>query len=108
MLKPSPPRRRYLSHEEESRLLKAADPRVRQHIIFAIETGLRQEEQFSLKWEQVDLHRRELKLFVTKTGTPRIVPLSDRALIALQSLPPAPTSPFVFVNPRTGQRYVDA
>jgi integrase/recombinase XerD len=106
MLKPSPPRRRYLTHAEEERLLEAALPRLRPLIIFAIETGLRKEEQFSLKWHQIDLDRRELKLFVTKSGTPRIVPLSDWALAVLSELPRYPASPFVFVNPATGTRYV--
>ena len=106
MLKSSPTRRRYLTHDEEKRLLEAASPRLRPLIIFAIETGLRREEQFSLKWYQIDLDRRELKLFVTKTGTPRIVPLSDRALAVLNELPRYPASPFVFVNPTTGTRYV--
>lgn len=106
MLKPSPSRRRYLNHDEERRLIEAALPHVRTLIIFAIETGLRRGEQLSLKWNEVDLLRRELKLFVTKSTVPRIVPLSDRALQILDQLPRVPGSPFVFTNLKTGTRYV--
>jgi integrase/recombinase XerD len=107
LIRPSQPRRRYLTHDEERRLLAAAVPHVRQLIIFAIETGLRREEQLSLRWSQVDLKRRELRLMVTKTATPRIVPLPDRALGVLRSLPQGSASSFVFTNSRTGQRYYE-
>jgi integrase/recombinase XerD len=107
LLGPTKSRRRYLSHDEERLLLAAAAPRVRETIIFAIETGLRRGEQLSLRWDQVDFDRCELRLLVTKTGVPRIVPLSDRALTVLRSLPRNLASNFVFVNPTTGTRYVD-
>jgi integrase len=105
ILKSSPSRRRYLNHDEERRLLEAASPHVRDLIVFAIETGLRRGEQLSLTWDQVDLVRRELKLFITKSDVPRIVPLSDRALKVLNGLPRTTGCPFVFVNVRTGKRY---
>jgi integrase/recombinase XerD len=107
LLGPTKSRRRYLSHDEERQLLAAAAPRVREAIIFAIETGLRRGEQLSLRWDQIDFDRCELRLLVTKTGVPRIVPLSDRALAVLRSLPRHSASQFVFVNPTTGTRYVD-
>jgi integrase len=107
MFGPTQFRRRYLSHEEESRLLEAASHRTRDMIIFAIETGLRRGEQLSLKWPQVDLARRELRLMTTKSGVPRIVPLTDRAIAVLNRLQPQPATPYVFVNPETGTRFVD-
>src|SRR5262249_47617492 len=107
LLGPIPSRRRYLSHDEERRLLDSSSPRVRDLLIFAIETGLRRSEQLSLKWDQVDFRRLELRLLVTKTGVPRIVPISDRAVAVLNGLPLPRSSPYVFVNPETGTRYVD-
>ena len=47
----------------------------------AAETGMRLEELLSLRWEQVDLERREVRLVITKTNRPgsspsRIGPLA--------------------------------
>ena len=56
-------------------------------ILFAIETGLRQGELIKLKWNDVDLDSRLLKVKDTKNGEDRVVPLSNKSLSILQSLP---------------------
>ena len=56
-------------------------------ILFAIETGLHQEELIKLKWNDVDLDSRLLKVKDTKNGEDRVVPLSNKSLSILQSLP---------------------
>jgi integrase len=60
------PRTRFLSRDEFRRLLAASSPHLRPLIEMAVETGMRLEELLSLKWEQVDLERREVRLVVTK------------------------------------------
>jgi integrase len=72
-------RTRYLTRDEEDRLLAAAGEYLRPMIAFAIDTGLRLEEQLSLTWDQVSAARRELSIPKTKTDLPRVVPLLDRA-----------------------------
>lgn len=79
-LKESPPRRRYLTEREEINLLKEATPMVRAAIVLAIDTGLRREELFSLRWPQVDIPGRIIRTTTnTKSGRQRLVPLSNRA-----------------------------
>ena len=71
----------------------------------AVQTGMRLEELLGLRWEQVNLERREVRLVVTKTNQPRVVPLSDRAVAVFVASPRLGPSPYVFTNPITGQRY---
>lgn len=105
LLKEGDPRRRYLSHEEQERLLVAAGSYLKPMIVFAIETGLRLEEQLSLEWSQVNQRRQELTLTKTKTSNPRVVPLTDKAAQILAQQPRHLTSPYVFCKP-DGSRYL--
>jgi integrase len=106
-LKESPPRTRYLTEEEESRLISAASPDVADAIAVAIDTGLRLEEQFSLTLPQVDQVRGMITTTTrTKSGRPRKVPLPSRSAQILAHLPRPTNSVHVFVNPDTGLRFV--
>ncbi len=80
-LRESPPRTRYLSHEEEDKLLAAASDDMRQQIMFMIDTGLRTEETYSLTWDTVNLTRREVTVRAenAKGGVERTVPLLPRS-----------------------------
>ena len=87
-LKEAPPRTRYLSVDEERKLLEAATPAVRDAIALAIDTGLRREELFSLTWRQVDFARGIIATTTrTKSGRVRMVPLPNRSAEILASLP---------------------
>jgi integrase len=98
-LRESPPRTRYLSHAEEAKLLAHATPAVRRAIAFAIDTGLRREEQFGLTWDKVDLQQGCLWLDgTTKSGKPRRVPLLPRAAQILAQMPRHIRSPYVFCH----------
>lgn len=85
-LKENPPRDRYLSHDEEAALLAAAPAYLEPLIAFAIDTGLRLEEQLSLTWSDVDLARCELTV-VGKGRKLRKVPILTRAGTILGTLP---------------------
>ena len=56
-------------------------------ILIALETGLRQGELIKLLWEGVDLDSRLLKVRDTNNGEDRFIPLSNKSLSILQSLP---------------------
>jgi integrase len=58
-------------------------------------TGARKSEIEGLKWSEVDIERACLRLADSKTGA-RIVPLGAAALVALQAIPRAKGSVFVF------------
>lgn len=53
---------------------------------FAIATGLRRGELLSMRWQDVDLEQRLLLIPQTKTGVPRVVPITRTALDVLQGL----------------------
>jgi integrase len=109
-LKPGPPRTRYLTEDEERRLLEDGEPsrEMRAAIILAIDTGLRSEELYSLQHEQIDLERGVIRTTTnTKSGRARVVPLPPRSRAAIASLPRYNGVPYVIVNPETRQRYAN-
>jgi integrase len=102
-LKEGAPRTRYLPETEEALLLNAATAEVRKAIILAIDTGLRREEQFSLRRTQVDLDRGIVTTTTkTKSGRPRSVPLPERSRSMLPPFPPD-VDDYVLVNPKTNE-----
>jgi len=106
-LKETPPRTRYLSIDEEQKLLAATTPAVRDAIMLAIDTGLRREELFSLAWRQVEILRGVISTTTrTKSGRPRMVPIPRRSADILARLPRSVECPYVLVNPDTQTRYV--
>ncbi|MHB1953507.1 MAG: site-specific integrase, partial [Sulfobacillus sp.] len=83
-------RTRRLVDDEATRLLEAAHVyggNVAAVITWAIETAMRRGEIAAMRWEHLDRKARVLLIPETKTGTPRRVPLSSRALQALEGLP---------------------
>ncbi len=103
-IREAPPRTRYLSHDEEALLLDACKPCMRPLVQFAIDTGLRLEEQLSMEWAGVDLRRNEIRVEKTKTDTPRTVPLLHRSAQLLAHQPRHIASTFVFTK-SDGSRY---
>lgn len=89
-------RTRFLNEEELTRLQNVMAPADWSLVAFAIETGLRQGEQFSLRWDQVDLENGMLTLPMPKGGKTRHVPLSDGAMQILRAFESFLVSAFVF------------
>ena len=87
---------RYLSDEEIQRLQGVMAAGDWQIVALAIETGLRRDEQFRLRWEQVDLEAGLLTLPMPKGGKTRYVPLSEMAQGILRSFGSFLSSPWVF------------
>ena len=87
--KPAPgkARDRRVSPGEEKRLLAECAPSLRSIILFALETGMRKGEIQKLLWKDVDLGKCTAKLFDTKNGEDRTIPLSTRAIAVLKALP---------------------
>ena len=93
---------RYLSLEEEKKLCEVIGFPYIQWIRFAILTGLRQREQFTLKWIHVDLERSLLALPNTKSGHVQYVRLSSEARSILQSFNSWQESQWVFPSQNPG------
>jgi len=78
-LKEADARKRYLSEQEEAKLLSAATPEVCIAICVAIDTGLRAEEMFSLTWPQVNFAKGTIRTTEdTKNKKARTVPMPER------------------------------
>ncbi len=87
-IKPSDPDTRFFTEREEEALLAAAPTIWRWRIIFAVETGLRKNEQFGLTWENLNLPEKKLTVpaSLAKGKRKREVPLTPRALEAAKAL----------------------
>lgn len=93
-------RNRYLSVEEEERLLAACTgtrAHLRDLIVFAVRTGMRKGEILDLKWTEIDFERRMILVNESKSGKPRTVPMSDGVVEILEAK--ARTAPWVWVHP---------
>ena len=103
---------RFLTEEEFRRLGRVlasleAEGRVPAHAAAALRllmlTGCRVSEILTLRWEEVRLDEKELRLRDSKTGS-RTVPLSPAAARVLARLPRAADNPWVIVGRKPGAR----
>lgn len=99
---------RFLSDAEELRLRTVVIrrfPKFLPHLLLSLHSGMRMREQYSLRWNRVDLERRQIHLDRTKNGEARTIPLNAVAMSALEQLlaeKHRPASERVFPSPRTG------
>ena len=84
-----------LTEEEEQALVTACPPYLQGMIVFAINTGLRSGDIFKLRWEEVDLEHRRLKLLVRKTRRMLELPLNEVAYAVLEGVSGIRKGPFV-------------
>lgn len=106
---PQNAKERYLSKEEVQRLMVAINESDNQQLRYIIPllllTGARKREILDARWEEVNLERRYLRVPLSKSGKPRLIPLSSAAINILQSLPRWEGCPFVVPNPDTKKPY---
>jgi site-specific recombinase XerD len=93
---------RDLSMDEESRLLEALGPFFGPWARLAILTGLRQAEQFHLKWTDVDVERGFITLAQTKAGKCQYVLLNEEAKGILKTFSSWKDSKWVFPSKTKG------
>lgn len=77
-------RDRWLTLDEEGRLLAACAPWLRDVVQFALGTGMRMGEILALSWRGVDLTRRTVMVFQSKNGERRTIPLNQTILALLK------------------------
>jgi integrase len=98
---------RWLTYEEEEQLLKYLPQWLKEIVLFALNTGMRQNEILSLKWSEVDLFRKTVSVMKSKNYEKRVVPLNEVALTLLsQKAKVRAMSGFVFPDPKTGEKIV--
>ena len=86
MEKEPPARDRWLTDDEEGRLLVVSPQWLQKIIIFALDTGCRKDEILSLTWIVIDLSNRVVTIFGKKTGVRRSIPLTKRVQKMLQEM----------------------
>lgn len=95
-------RDRYVKTDEMPGLIAEINaypiPQVRNTLWMIILTGCRKTEILSMKWEDVDLKRKELRVPKTKSGKVHYVPLSERAVEILQSISTVKGNPYVMTG----------
>jgi integrase len=69
-------RDRWLTFEEEEKLLKVCPDWLRELVIFALNTGMRLGEIISLEWKGVDLFRKTITIFKSKNKELRTIPIN--------------------------------
>ncbi|HPK54127.1 MAG TPA: tyrosine-type recombinase/integrase [Smithellaceae bacterium] len=92
---------RWLTVEEEKKLLQASPKWLQDIIVFAINTGLRQSEILDLKWSQVDMQRRTVTIFEQKNRCVDTLPLNATVTRLLQVKRCASMQSDVYIFPNT-------
>jgi integrase len=105
-------RTRYLLPDEEKRLLANCIERreyLRSIIILAANTAMRKGDILNLQWKQIDFNQNTILVRNLKAGSGKSfhLPMSELVRETLLSLREESASPYVFINPHTGERYVE-
>ena len=77
-------------------------------VALAVETGMRREELFKLRWQYVDVAVGLVALPLPKGGKSRYVPISEQAKGILRGLDSLSRSPWVFPSPKDDTRPLDS
>lgn len=97
---------RILSDEEEVKLLARCPGYLRPIVITALNTGMRRGEILNLRWRNVDLKKRLVKVEQTKSGTSRVIPINGCLYNELVKAKEASgKAEHLFPNPETGLPY---
>jgi integrase len=115
-LRDPPKLERYLSPDENERLMKAVEqsnsPMLKFIIPFLLLTGARKREALDARWEHIDFDKCILTVPLSKSGKPRFIPLSS-AVMTILSRARAEVAqhlgahcPYIFPNLETGKPYI--
>jgi integrase len=74
----------HLQFEEQNRPLSASNGELRRIIIIALETGMRRGEILQIRRSHIDFNLQTLRIPLTKTDSPRTIPLSSMAVVSLK------------------------
>ena len=99
-MKPLKARNRYLTPDEENRLVLASAEHLVPLIRIAVETGGRLSELLNLSWSNVDMQIGSITFLDTKNGEDRTVRLTSRAKAVLACIGPKVSGPVFTYNGR--------
>ena len=98
---------RYLTDDEEARLHTALGDGKWPKVVVALNTGLRQSNQFHARWADVNFDAGTITLRRSKSGEAYHVPMNDNVRAVLRDLPSRLRTQWVFPS-ETGQTPLDA
>ncbi len=99
---------RILSKQEEEHLIKASSEHLKPIILTALHTGMRRGEILNLKWNQVDLSKKTIRVEKTKSGKTRIIPINEILFKKLTDLKKKNGKyNHIFLNPKTDKPIKD-
>jgi len=109
LLKPHEHARKVKVPDEVFEKILAATELIRPHLLLLRDTAMRKGDVLQLRHDQVDLKHGVIDLgpMDTKEEDNRLVPLTPRCIEAIKQAPRHISSPYVFVNPRTGKPWAD-
>lgn len=107
---------RFLTHDEAQKLTEAVQSSRNKMLFpivgFLLMTGARRSEALHAQWSHIDLNRKMWVVPLSKSGKPRQITLSMKALTFLaqarktsNAYPAAKMSPYVFPNLKTGKPF---
>jgi len=76
---------RWLTFEEEERVLKICPIWLKEIVIFGLNTGMRLGEILSLEWNGVDLFRKTITVFKSKNNERRTIPMNETVFELLKA-----------------------
>ncbi len=101
-------RTRYLIQAECKALLEACPSKTLNQIVeLALNTGMRRSELFHLEREHVNLREGFLEILDQKNGEYDTIPLNERAIEILKSVPVRLDSQYVFPGEKPGKPFCD-
>ena len=92
---------RYLTREEENRLMKFTPDYFKPVIITALQTGLRRRNLLDLKWEQIDFKFGIIRVPENKGNKNIMLKITDKLNKVLRELYKTRINDYVFINPNT-------
>jgi site-specific recombinase XerD len=104
----------FFSHSDFGKLISCVEESwLKELIVFAVATGMRQGEIVNLRWQDIDLERRLIQIeshssFHTKQGRRRTIPMSEFVHDMLQVRANPPSGEFVFgrYDRKLGESYL--
>lgn len=97
---------RFLTKEEEIKLYNNLPANLKPLVTTALQTGMRKNEIFKLKWSNINFALGFIELLETKSGKSRKIPISDKLRDVLtHNLQVNIGGEYVFLNPLTSKPY---
>lgn len=98
---------RYLTEDEEKRLMAVLPNYLKDIVIVALNTGLRKTNVLELRWEQINFDFNFIEVLENKGNKHIMLPINQNLMDLFNKTPESERVGYLFVNPNTGKPYTD-